>query len=109
MSRPRAGRGRPSRGPTGTRCAAESGRSRSASPHYARSVSQQVRYLGHSTVLVEIDGVRILTDPLLVERIGPLHRHTDAVAHLLQDVDIHAVLISHAHHDHLHVPSLRHV
>jgi L-ascorbate metabolism protein UlaG (beta-lactamase superfamily) len=72
-------------------------------------VSQQVRYLGHSTVLVEIDGVRILTDPLLVERIGPLHRHTDAVAHLLQDVDIHAVLISHAHHDHLHVPSLRHV
>ena len=66
-----------------------------------------IRYLGHSTVLIEIDGVSILTDPLLADRLGFLHRHTDAVAHLIEDVDIDVVLISHAHHDHLHLPSLR--
>ncbi|HEY8826004.1 MAG TPA: MBL fold metallo-hydrolase [Candidatus Limnocylindria bacterium] len=66
-----------------------------------------LRYLGHSTVLLDIDGVRILTDPLLVDRLGLLHRHSDAVAHLIEDVDIDVVLVSHAHHDHLHLPSLR--
>jgi L-ascorbate metabolism protein UlaG (beta-lactamase superfamily) len=72
-------------------------------------VSAHLRYLGHSTVLVEIDGVSILTDPLLVDRLGLLHRHTDAVAHLIEDVHIDVVLISHAHHDHLHLPSLRRI
>jgi L-ascorbate metabolism protein UlaG (beta-lactamase superfamily) len=70
-------------------------------------MSARLRYLGHSTVLLEMDGVSILTDPLLVDRLGMLHRHTDAVAHLIDDVRIDAVLISHAHHDHLHLPSLR--
>ena len=54
-----------------------------------------------------MDGVSILTDPLLVDRLGLLHRHTDTVAHLVEDANIDAVLISHAHHDHLHLPSLR--
>ena len=67
----------------------------------------RLRYLGHSTVLIEMDGVSILTDPLLVDRLGLLHRHTETVAHLIEDVDIDLVLISHAHHDHLHLPSLR--
>jgi len=70
-------------------------------------VSARLRYLGHSTVLLEVDGVCILTDPLVVDRLGLLHRHTDAVAHLIDDVNIDVVLISHAHHDHLHLPSLR--
>ena len=54
-----------------------------------------------------MDGVRILTDPLLTDRLGLLHRHTEAVAHLVEDLEIDLVLVSHAHHDHLHVPSLR--
>lgn len=70
-------------------------------------MSPLLRYLGHSTVLIEMDGVSILTDPLLVDRLGPLHRHSGAVAHLLEEVEIDVVLISHAHHDHLHMPSLR--
>jgi L-ascorbate metabolism protein UlaG (beta-lactamase superfamily) len=69
-------------------------------------VLSHLRYLGHSTVLIEMDGVSILTDPLMVHRLGLLHRHTAAVAHLIEDVDVDAVLISHAHHDHLHLPSL---
>ncbi len=65
----------------------------------------RIRFLGHSTVLVEIDGLRVLTDPVLRSRVGPLRRQQpvpdiDALA-----VDI--VLISHLHHDHLDLPSLR--
>ena len=63
-----------------------------------------LRFLGHSTVLLELDGTRILTDPLLVDRLGPLHRHADRIDEAHIHVD--AVLISHAHHDHLHLPSL---
>ena len=68
-----------------------------------------LRYLGHSTVLLEIDGLRVLTDPVLVDRVGPLRRHSDAVAHLLDDIEIDLILISHGHHDHLHLPSLRRI
>ena len=32
-------------------------------------------YVGHATVLVELDGVRLLTDPVLRRRVGPLRRH----------------------------------
>jgi L-ascorbate metabolism protein UlaG (beta-lactamase superfamily) len=70
-------------------------------------MTSQLRFLGHSTVLIDLDGISILTDPLLVDRLGLLHRHTDAVAHLLENVKIDVILISHAHHDHLHLASLR--
>ena len=66
-----------------------------------------LRFLGHSTVLLELDGVRVLTDPLLVDRLGPLHRHAGEIESLLEEADVDVVLISHAHHDHLHLPSLR--
>jgi len=65
-----------------------------------------VTFAGHSTVLLDVDGVRLLTDPLLRRRIGVLIRRTAVpAAELRRDLD--AVLISHAHLDHLDVPSLR--
>jgi L-ascorbate metabolism protein UlaG (beta-lactamase superfamily) len=70
------------------------------------TVAARVTYVGHATVLVEIDGVRLLTDPVLRRRIGPLRRHgAPPDPRLTEDVD--AVLISHLHHDHADVPSLR--
>jgi len=70
------------------------------------TAAARVTYVGHATVLIEIDGVRLLTDPVLRRRIGPLRRHGTAPGpELAQDVD--AVLISHLHHDHADVPSLR--
>ena len=65
-----------------------------------------LRYLGHSTVLLDIDGVRVLTDPVLEDRLGLLRRHTATVAHLLDDIEVDVVLISHGHRDHLDLPSL---
>jgi L-ascorbate metabolism protein UlaG (beta-lactamase superfamily) len=63
-------------------------------------------YLGHATVLIEVDGVRILTDPLLRRRTAHLRRSSIRDRRLyIRDID--AVLISHMHWDHLDIPSLR--
>ena len=64
-----------------------------------------IRYVGHSTVLIELDGVKLLTDPLLRRRVFHLHRRSPIDLESLRTPD--AVLISHAHRDHLDVPSLR--
>ena len=63
-------------------------------------------YVGHATVLLEIDGVRILTDPILRDRLGPLRRAgpTPIPAEL---GSIDAVLVSHGHPDHFDRVSLR--
>ncbi len=62
------------------------------------------RWLGHSTVLVELDGVRLLTDPLLRRWVLHLRRAAPLAADRLERLD--AVLISHVHYDHLDLPSL---
>jgi L-ascorbate metabolism protein UlaG (beta-lactamase superfamily) len=63
-------------------------------------------YVGHATVLIDLDGSRLLTDPVLRPRIGPLVRHGPLPApHLTAGID--AVLISHLHHDHADLASLR--
>lgn len=68
--------------------------------------SLRATYVGHATVLIELDGVRVLTDPVLRSRVGHLRRHGGApAAAVARGVD--AALISHLHHDHLDLPSLR--
>jgi L-ascorbate metabolism protein UlaG (beta-lactamase superfamily) len=68
----------------------------------------KVTYVGHATVLIEVGGLRVLTDPVLRDRIGHVVRRapTPVVEELLP---LDAILVSHAHHDHLDVPSLRRV
>jgi L-ascorbate metabolism protein UlaG (beta-lactamase superfamily) len=66
----------------------------------------RVSYVGHATVLLEIGGCRLLTDPLLRSQIGPLRRVAPAPDRASLD-DLDAVLISHIHQDHLDLPSLR--
>jgi L-ascorbate metabolism protein UlaG (beta-lactamase superfamily) len=65
-------------------------------------------FVGHSTVLVELGGVRLLTDPVLRDRLLHLRRHASAPAREVAE-RIDAVLISHLHGDHLDLPSLRSV
>jgi L-ascorbate metabolism protein UlaG (beta-lactamase superfamily) len=66
----------------------------------------RLAYVGHATVLVEQEGVRLLTDPLLRGGIAHVRRRVAAPRlEALRDLD--AVLISHAHADHLDVASLR--
>ena len=64
-----------------------------------------LRWLGHSTVLLDVGGARLLTDPLLRSRVLHLRRAAPLVVEPLEGLD--AVLISHLHYDHLDPPSLR--
>lgn len=64
----------------------------------------RVSFVGHATVLVAMDGVRLLTDPLLRTRVAHLRRRAKVDPDARRGVD--AVLVSHAHYDHLDLPSL---
>src|SRR5262245_39328258 len=62
-----------------------------------------ITWVGHATVLIEVDGFRILTDPILTSRVVHLRRRVEVPE--IDPVDV--VLISHLHMDHLHLRSLR--
>ena len=75
---------------------------------------QQVRVtlVNHSTVLLQVDGLNILTDPIWSERasplsaIGPRRRRAPGVRFTdLPPIDL--VLLSHNHYDHFDLPTLR--
>ena len=72
-------------------------------------------WLGHSTVLLKIDGFTIITDPVFSTRAGiDLFLFTVGVKRLVESAlrfedlpPIDLILVSHAHMDHLDIPSLR--
>ncbi|UOX85994.1 MBL fold metallo-hydrolase [Amycolatopsis sp. FBCC-B4732] len=65
-----------------------------------------LRFLGHSTVRLELGGRVVLTDPVLTARVGGLTRVVPPPPpETYADVDL--VLLSHLHGDHLHPPSLK--
>jgi L-ascorbate metabolism protein UlaG (beta-lactamase superfamily) len=69
-------------------------------------------WLGHSTVLLEIDGLRVLTDPVWGQRASPLHfagpkrfQPVPVTLGAMPPVDL--VVVSHDHYDHLDYPTIR--
>jgi L-ascorbate metabolism protein UlaG (beta-lactamase superfamily) len=81
---------------------------------WMRPVQSGVRatWLGHSTVLLEIDGRRVLTDPVWGARASPLpfigpkrFQPVPVAIDALPPLD--AIVISHDHYDHLDYPSVR--
>lgn len=63
-------------------------------------------FVGHATLVVEAGGALLVTDPVLRARVGFLRWTAPAPSlDLLRQAD--AVLVSHLHHDHCDVPSLR--
>ena len=77
--------------------------------HHAATVT----WIGHSTLLVQLDGVNLLTDPTWSQRLGPLSgtvgvRRFTPPGLAFEDLPpIDAVLISHDHYDHLDEPTVR--
>jgi L-ascorbate metabolism protein UlaG (beta-lactamase superfamily) len=69
----------------------------------------RISYIGHATVLIEIGGMRILTDPILRDRIAFLRRRKYGTLDRALYQNIDAILLSHLHHDHLDPPSLKRV
>lgn len=72
-----------------------------------------VTWIGHSTVLVQLDGVTFLTDPTWAGRSGPfsgfigVRRYTPPGIAFDDLPRIDFVLISHDHYDHLDEPTVR--
>ena len=72
-------------------------------------------WLGHSTVLIKVNGTTILTDPVFSSRIGlnfglvtlGIKRLTEVAAPVTDLPPVDLVLLSHAHMDHFDLPSLR--
>jgi len=66
----------------------------------------RVTFLGHASTVIEMDGMRLVTDPVLRRLVGPLYRRVpQPLTELLVDPDV--ILISHLHLDHYDPRSLR--
>ena len=76
----------------------------SAAPGKRPGGVNRLTWLGHSTVAIDLDGTRVLTDPLLRDRIFHLRRHAPVDSGALEAIQ--AILVSHVHYDHLDLPSL---
>lgn len=63
-------------------------------------------WIGHSTFLIQLDGVNILTDPVWAKRMGLQKRLTEPGIPIKEMPDIDIVVISHGHYDHLDFSSI---
>lgn len=71
-----------------------------------------VTFVNHATVLIQMDGLNILTDPVWSERVGPSEhegqrRHRPPGIRWADLPPIDLVLLSHDHYDHMDIPTLR--
>jgi L-ascorbate metabolism protein UlaG (beta-lactamase superfamily) len=81
-------------------------------PRRVEDGTLRVTFVNHATVLLQVDGLNVLTDPVYAERIGPVRwagpkrfRPPGVRFEDLPPIDL--VLVSHNHYDHLCVPTLR--
>jgi L-ascorbate metabolism protein UlaG (beta-lactamase superfamily) len=81
-------------------------------PRHVAGGQMLVTWIGHSTVLVQTQGLNILTDPIWSERASPFAflgpKRVRAPGVRFEDLPrIDLVLLSHNHYDHLDLPTLR--
>ncbi len=77
-----------------------------------RNGELKVTYINHGTLLIQMSGVNILTDPIWSKRAGPFAwlgpKRVRAPGIAMEDLPkIDVILISHDHYDHLDLPTLR--
>ena len=79
--------------------------------HRAPASGLRATWLGHSTVLLEIDGARVLTDPVWGTRASPFRllgpkRFQPMPLRLREVPEVDVVVVSHDHYDHLDYPTI---
>jgi hypothetical protein len=72
----------------------------------------RITFVGHATILIQIDGLNILTDPVWSKRASPISwigpkRYVDPGVRFEDLPHIDLVLLSHNHYDHMDLPTLR--
>jgi L-ascorbate metabolism protein UlaG (beta-lactamase superfamily) len=87
---------------------------RDTPPHCVQGAALRVSFIGHASVLIQTEGVNILIDPVWAERASPLARfgpkRVNAPGIALEDLPpLDAVLVTHAHYDHLDLATLSHL
>lgn len=81
-------------------------------PERVTAGTLRVTFVNHSTLLIQMDGVNILTDPVWSKRVSPVswagpRRHRPPGIRFEDLPPIDAVFVSHNHYDHMDVPTLR--
>jgi N-acyl-phosphatidylethanolamine-hydrolysing phospholipase D len=76
------------------------------------STNATVTWIGHATVLIQHQGINVLTDPMFSPYASPVSfagpkRVSNAALSLEQMPPVHAVVISHNHYDHLDIASIK--
>lgn len=79
----------------------------SAKPPAIASSETAITFIGHSSFLIQTAGRSLLIDPVFAKRLILLRRQRRAGVHVADLPRIEAVLLTHAHMDHLDRPSLR--
>jgi L-ascorbate metabolism protein UlaG (beta-lactamase superfamily) len=81
-------------------------------PRYDGGV--RITFINHSTFLIQVDGVNIITDPVWSERVSPFSfagpkrmRPPGIIFHDLPRIDL--VLLSHNHYDHLDIATIKRI
>ncbi|XP_033645634.1 N-acyl-phosphatidylethanolamine-hydrolyzing phospholipase D-like [Asterias rubens] len=79
--------------------------------HAAPPSGVNITWIGHASVMVQMDGITILTDPIFSDYCGPAslvgyYRFRPPPCTVNQLPKIHAVVISHSHYDHLDLPTV---
>lgn len=78
-------------------------------PVIAQNGDIGVTFIGHSSFLIQIGGLNLLVDPVFASWLIVLHRVRKPGVAIKELPPIDAVLLSHAHMDHLNLPSLRRI
>ena len=78
----------------------------------ARAADLRATFVNHATVLLQMSGVNVLTDPVWSERVGPLsrigpRRYRPPGVRFDELPTVHVVAVSHNHYDHMDLPTLR--
>ena len=81
-------------------------------PACVNDADLRVTFVNHATVLIQVAGLNILTDPVWSNRVGPIpwagrrrRRAPGIEFDALPPIDV--VLVSHNHYDHMDIPTLR--
>ncbi|WP_110945010.1 MBL fold metallo-hydrolase [Paenibacillus phocaensis] len=68
-----------------------------------------ITWIGHSTFLIQYQGLNLITDPVWAMRMGFQRRLCDPGIPIDQLPPIDVIMISHSHYDHMHMASIRRI